>query len=88
MHSLNDMSADEFIEFAEYALEKEQREEIKSEWIQLLPFMSLEMLSYMPFNEYYDRRTGKGIDMRPTEEIMEEIHALHSKGKGGKHGDI
>lgn len=77
------MDADEFIEFAEYAIEKDEKEQYKQTWNSVYPFMVTGSIKYMSFNEFYEQSTGRNIDTRPTEDIRREIEELHKKSKGG-----
>lgn len=74
------MRLDEFLELISLAVEEEQKEKHRQEWLHLLPLM-IRADKYMSFEEYYDRVTGKNIDMRSTEEIIAEIDAAHAKVK-------
>lgn len=74
----------EFIQLVKKAKEKEIEERIREQWVTMLPFMSLKMLNYMPFEEYFDRCTGRNIDLRPTDEIIRDIEETHKRVKGGE----
>lgn len=68
---------DEFCEFVVVASDKMQEEEIKQQWNQMLPFMCMKFLKYVPFDEYKQGITGENIDTRPKEQIIDEILKLH-----------
>lgn len=55
------------------ATEKNRRDIVYSEWVALQPFMIIKWLKWMSFDDYYTRRTGGDIDMRPAEEILAEV---------------
>lgn len=55
------------------ATEKTRRGIVYSEWVALQPFMIIQWLKWMSFDDYYTRRTGGDIDMRPAEEILAEV---------------
>lgn len=77
-HSLdfvNDMELMEFLEFIQLAREKDLEERLYQQWCAMLP----EFAEYIVFDEFKDMMTGKKVDMRPKEEIMEEIKTLHAK---------
>jgi len=74
------MDPDTFIEMIEIALDKEKEERAHKQWSEMLPFMSLGMLEYISFEEYFENLSGKNIDMRPASEIIAEIEELHQKG--------
>lgn len=76
------MSVSEFCEFCELAYQKDQEDSFRAEWVQLLPWMSMKTFKYLSFEEYVNKRTGKNIDMRPTEAIIAEIEALHGLNGG------
>lgn len=68
---------EEFCDLSILASKKIQEEEIRAQWTALLPFMFMKVLKYMPFQEYLESCTGATVDMRPKEEIIAEIMALH-----------
>ena len=68
----------EFCELAVAASKQMEREEIKRQWIALLPFMYMKQLKFMSFQEYLESCTGATIDRRPAQEIIDEILAVHN----------
>lgn len=64
------------------ALEDENKERFRAEWLSLLPCMVFTN-HYMTFEQYYDTVTGKNIDNRPVEEIIAEIDRKHAEVKNG-----
>lgn len=74
------MEVETFIEMIEIAMEKEQEEIAHKQWCSMLPFMSLGMLEYISFQEYFEKLSGKNVDLRPASEIIAEIEELHQKG--------
>lgn len=74
------MEVETFIEMLEIALEKEQEELAHRQWCAMLPFMGMGMLEYISFREYFEKLSGKNVDLRPASEIMAEIEELHQKG--------
>ena len=80
MEYILQMEVETFIEIVEIALEKEQEELAHRQWSAMLPFMSLGMLEYISFQEYFEKLSGKNVDLRPASEIMAEIEDLHQKG--------
>lgn len=75
------MELDEFVRFINLAREKDFEDKLYQQWCAMLPQMN----KYMAFGEFKDLMTGANIDMRPTEEIIAEIEALHEQ-KGGTDG--
>ena len=67
----------EFCELALYVRKKDQEEEIRQQWVSILPFMYMKRLRYMSFQDYYDGCTGETIDRRPEQEIIDEILKAH-----------
>lgn len=65
------------LELLESGLEHERDQMLHRQWCALLPLMNMKMLAFEPFNQYKERLTGSGLDLRPAEEIVEEIKALH-----------
>jgi len=76
----------EFLEFINFASEKELDEKLYFRWCLELPHMQ-KRISYQ---EYKDILTGKNIDRRPAAEIMEEIRNAHKRMGNGVniHGNI
>ena len=71
------MEVSDFLLFLQKAREKEREEQIRMQWVQFLPYM--DKASYVSFEEYYDRCTGRNIDTRSVEEIVSELEAVHGK---------
>ena len=65
------------LELLESGLEHERDQMLHRQWCALLPLMNMKMLAFEPFNQYKERLTGSGLDLRPADEIVEEIKALH-----------
>ena len=80
---VKDLSLMDFLELVKLAMEEEQKEKHRQEWLHLLPLM-ITSGKYMSFDEYFDKVSGRNIDMRSTEEIIAEIDAAHAKVE--KHG--
>lgn len=62
--------------------EEKRKEEIRNQWTAMLPFMSAGFLKYMSFNDYFDQCTGKNIDLRPDEEILDDAKEIRKQIKG------
>ena len=71
------------VELLEHAQKEIRKERIRSEWSALYPYMVMEQITYKSFEEYYDLRTGAGIDMRPEEEILAEVREIRKKLEEG-----
>jgi len=56
------------------AIIEDRRDEIREQWVALLPHMDKE--TYISFDAYYDRCTGRNIDRRPTEDILSEVEEI------------
>lgn len=63
-------------EILKVAVEKTRRDTVYAEWVAIQPFMILEWLKFMSFDDYYTRRTGGDIDVRPAEEILAEVEEI------------
>ncbi|MCR5811171.1 MAG: hypothetical protein K6G34_07220 [Lachnospiraceae bacterium] len=74
---LLNLPMEDYLSFLLDAAELEQDETLHRQWCALLPFMHMEMLKYVSFKDYKDRVTGKDLDLRPADEIVEEIKKLH-----------
>lgn len=70
----------DFCEIVMLAIEEKKRAEKREEWLALLPLM-VTAGKYKSFEEYYDLASGKGIDLRPAEDIMADIDAAHERAK-------
>lgn len=77
------MNPSKFVRFIAKAREMQTEEHIKARWLALYPYMIMERIKFMPFEEYLEKSLGKNIDTRPTEEIIAEIEDLH-KMKGSE----
>ena len=71
------MPVKDFEKLVVTAKEKDEEEQAKRQWLQLLPLMSMKFIEFKPFSEYLSQIRGENIDMRPNEEIIEEIKKLH-----------
>ena len=70
----------DFCEIVMLAIEEKNKAEKRQEWLALLPLM-VTVGKYKSFEEYYDLASGKGIDLRPADEIIAEIDAAHERAK-------
>jgi len=77
MEYLLSLPFSEFCELAVVASKNMEEERLRAQWTALLPFMAIKWLKWMPFEEYVDGCTGRNIDTRPKEEIIDEILKLH-----------
>lgn len=79
-HDMNYVLSLPFSDFCELAIvasKNMEEERLRAQWNALLPFMAIKWLKWMPFDEYVDGCTGRNIDTRPKEEIIDEILKLH-----------
>jgi len=67
----------EFCDLVIHASKSVEEDRIRNQWNALLPFMAIKWLKWMPFEEYADGCTGRNIDTRPKDEIIDEILKLH-----------
>ena len=58
----------------EKAREKEKEKRIFAQWVVQLPHMTKE--TFLSFDEYFDKVTGRNIDKRSTSECMAEIEEI------------
>lgn len=77
--SLMRLDITDFCRFLKIAKEKEEDERLRSQWVAMLPFMSMQQLKFMSFEDYKDQCTGKNIDIRPADDIIKELENLHGK---------
>lgn len=73
---------DQILKTVERAAEQRARELAHRQWCALLPQMSVGLLKYVSFEEYYDRITGGTMDMRPAEEIIAEVAKIREEMNG------
>lgn len=59
--------------------EERKRDQARAQWNALLPFMNLELLKYISFEEYFDRITGANLDQRPAAEILKEVEEIRKQ---------
>ena len=64
------------------AKEGKNRDEAYQYWLVHLPFMMRKEIRYEKFNDFYDRVSGKNLDMRPEAEILAEVAAIREELKG------
>lgn len=77
------MPVKEGVKLLAYARKAERDDRIYLQWCSLSPFMYMHLLKFMTFTEFRDAVTGDNIDMRPEEEIIAEIKALHAEVNDG-----
>lgn len=58
------------------ATKERLRDRVRAQWLTLLPYMSMEMLQFMSFEDYFDQVTGANIDLRPAAEILAEVEEV------------
>lgn len=73
---IDKLSVEGFCKLILMAIEGEVKENHRKEWLALLPLM-IQAGKYTSFEDYYEKVTGKNIDMRPVDEIIAEIDAAH-----------
>lgn len=72
------IGVESFLRLVLVAIEGDIRDKHREEYLALLPKM-VEVGKYMTFDDYFDKATGRNIDLRPTEEILAEIDAAHQR---------
>lgn len=75
--SIMQLSINDFNRFIKIAKDKEKEEQIRAQWVSMLPYMSMKQLKYISLEEYKNQCTGKNIDIRPAEDIIKELENLH-----------
>lgn len=55
------------------AIEDEKDDDLRAEWVALLPWMQSGQLKLIQWQEYREQRLGLNIDRRPTDEIIREL---------------
>ena len=59
------------------AREKERENKFFLQWVVQLPNMTKE--TFISFESYVDKVTGRNIDMRPVDECMKELEEIKKK---------
>ena len=59
------------------AIEKEKENRYFLQWVVQLPNMTKE--TFISFESYVDKVTGRNIDMRPVDECMKELEEIKKK---------
>ena len=73
------MDIDSASRIIEKAREKEKENRLFLQWVVQLPNMTKE--SFVSFESYLDKVTGRNIDNRPISECMAEIEEIKKKFK-------
>lgn len=75
------------VESFEAVLKKAEREEKRSEahrqWTALLPLMNTKTIKYESFEDYFARQNGENLDLRPSNEIIDEVNEIRRKMREG-----
>lgn len=77
---------DDAVEFIVLAKNKELEDRLFMQWVVQLPWMSSEDDSYISFEDYRDRLTGKSICMKSKAEILAESLKIEAAARGEKNG--
>ena len=75
---IKDLEIEEFIKFCNLAKKKEEEDRLHSQWCAMLPPFAKDI----DVEEFRDIATGANIDMRPANEIIEEIEEIHRRKEG------
>lgn len=59
-----------------------EKDKARAQWNALHPFMIMKQIEYKSFNEYFDLVTGRNIDTRSAEEILEEVYEIRKEIEG------
>ena len=80
---INRCSFKNLAELLNIAKEKEKEKCLRDEYNSIYPLMLMKIIKHVSFKEYYDMCTMANIDMRPADEILNEIEEAEKKFKGG-----
>lgn len=69
------------LEFINQMLKARQEENLYKQWLVHLPVMNKE--TYISFEEYVEKATGKNVDNRTTAELEHEISEIENKFREG-----
>lgn len=82
LEEIKKMDISFFISFYKQALKKDTEEKLYMQWCSMLP----QFAKFIPFNEFYDKATGRNIDRRDKDVIIAEINRDIEKMKEMKNG--
>lgn len=80
------LDIDQVLRLLLMAIEDEQKERYREEWLHLIPAMVFAQ-HYMTFEEFYNTCTGANIDNRPVDEIIAEIDRKHAEAREETNGN-
>lgn len=61
--------------------EQEKRSDAWQMWLEHLHYMIAGQIKFQNFNDYYNRLSGKDLDMRPDAEILAEVEQIRKEMK-------
>lgn len=71
------MQGVDLIRLVKTAKEREEEEKFRQQWLTLFPYMNMKILEFIPCARYIENCTGKNIDTRPAQVVIQEILELH-----------
>ena len=88
IQQIMETDADLFIGLAGRALNEKRRSEARAEWLAALPFMYLKWLKFVSFKDFYDSQTRANLDLRPTDQILDEAEQVRREVEGEQGGSV
>lgn len=79
IEQIMEIDAKQFVDLTLLAVNERTKKRAFSEWLAVSPFMYMEWLKFVPFEEFLKRVTGQNIDLRPDEEILAEAQAIRNE---------
>ena len=71
------MQGADLIRLVKTAKGREEEEKFRQQWLTLFPYMNMKILEFIPLSSYIENCTGKNIDTRPAQVVIQEILELH-----------
>ena len=84
---IESMSIVEIVPLIRMASQKEQDNQIREQWLMLLPLMQMNVIKYVSLEDYKVKVSGGDIDTRPAEEILAEVAEIR-KQMGVNNGSV
>lgn len=63
--------------------EELRKKQAREQWLAMLPLMTIKMIKFKSFEDYYEQVSGKNIDLRPDSEILAEVEEIRREMREG-----
>lgn len=65
--------------------ERNKEDKAFRQWLALLPAMAMKMIKFIEYEDFKVQIIGQQIDLRPDEEILEEVRQVREEIEGHEH---